>query len=697
MEGRIVMDCTRIRNIAIVSQNGSGKTTLAEAMLFTAKATKRLGRVDDKTSCLDFEPEEQKRGISISTAFHNLSWQKNQIFLMDTPGEDNFIAEAMIALRVADSVVFVVDAVDPVKPQTLKVWSMIRKAGLPVIFFINKLDKERADFKKAIDAIKDVIDMRLVPLSIPIGKEASFDGVADLVKMKAFSFKDETGAPTPCDMPSEIEAEAEELRNNLIEFAAESDDELLEKFFEDGELSQDEILAGLRSGIRQVRFAPVLAGSSFKNIGASILLDSIVGLMPSPADNKTVKGKRPNSGEEVEMEVSSDAPFSSLVFKTMIDPYAGRLSIMRVFSGTLTPDGTLYNASKDNEERYSQIFVLEGKDQKQIKEAVPGMIVAIQKLKEVSTGDTLSTKDEPILYDFADLPTPVLTYALKPKTRGDEEKITQALSRLKEEDTTLVVTRDAQTSELLLSGNGQVHIDATVSKMKDKFGVNVDLSLPKIPYRETIKAVKKAVIYRHKKQTGGAGQFAEVHFDISPLKRGEGFEFEEALVGMNVPRNFVPAVEKGIQEAMASGPLAGFPVVDVKVRFYDGKSHEVDSSEMAFKIAAIQCFKKGMLEAKPTLLEPIYKLTIFVPDDNVGDVIGDLNSRRGKVMGMEPSGGGMQVVQALVPLAEIQKYVLDLNAMTQGRGTFQMEFSHYDEAPPNIADKVIKEVKSDED
>ncbi len=679
------MDCTKVRNIAIVSQNGSGKTSLAEAMLFTAKATKRLGKVDDKTSCLDFEPEEQKRGITISTAFHNLKWQKNSVFLMDTPGEDNFIAEAKIALRVADSVIFVVDAVDPVKPQTLKVWSMIKEAGVPLILFVNKMDKERADYKKAIDAIGEALGVRVVPLAIPIGKEASFKGLVDLVKMKGVG----------SDIPEDLKGEAEALRSNLIEFAAESEDELLEKFLEGGELTQEEVLRGLRSGVQEVRFVPALPGSALETIGVSTLLDLIVGLMPSPVDRGEVIGKNPKTKEEETREPSPDAPFSGLVFKTMIDPYAGRLSILRIFSGTLTPDGAVYNSNKDSQERYSQIFVLEGKEQKSVDEAGPGMIVAIQKLKEVATGDTLCSPQEPIQYDFVELPTPVLTYALKPKTRGDEEKINQALSRLKEEDPTLVVMRDQQTNELLISGNGQIHIDATISKMKEKFGVNVDLTLPKIPYRETIKAVKKGVIYRHKKQTGGAGQFAEVHFDISPLKRGEGFEFEEALVGMNVPRNFVPAVEKGIQEAMQSGPLAGFPVVDVKVRFYDGKSHEVDSSEMAFKIASIQCFKKGVLEAKPVLLEPIYKLTIYVPDENVGDVIGDLNSRRGKVMGMEPAGAGMQVVQALVPLAEVQRYVLDLNSMTQGRGTFQMEFSHYDEVPPNIAEKVIQQAKKE--
>ena len=492
------MDCTRIRNIAIISQNGSGKTSLAEAMLFTAKATKRLGRVDDKTSVLDFEPEEQKRGITISTAFHHLKWQKNEVFLMDTPGEDNFIAEAKMALRVADSVVFVVDAVDTVKPQTFKVWSMLKDAGVPVLFFVNKMDKERADFKKAVDSIVRALDVRAVPMAIPIGKEASFKGIVDLVKMKAFEFKDESANPTSFDIPSELADDVEEMRNNLIEFAAESEDELLEKFLEGGELSQDEILSGLKSGVQDVRFIPVVPGSATRNVGITTLLDLIIGLMPSPVDRGAVQGKNPKTNDDEIREPQPDAPFSGLVFKTMIDPYAGRLSILRIFSGILTPDWTVYCPNRSSQERYSQIFVLEGKEQKPVEEAGPGMIVAIQKLKEVSTGDTLCSPEAPVVYDFIDFPGPVLTYALKPKSRGDEEKINQALVRLKEEDPTLVVTRDQQTYELLISGNGQIHIDATVSKMKEKFGVNVDLTLPKIPYRETIKAVKKAVIYRHK-------------------------------------------------------------------------------------------------------------------------------------------------------------------------------------------------------
>ncbi len=690
------MSVSTIRNVALVSQSGSGKTSLGEAMLFTAKATSRLGKVDEGTSVLDFEPEETKRKISISTAFHHLSWKKHHVYLMDTPGDDNFIAESIMALRACDNAVFVADAVDPVKPQTPKIWSMIQDSGVPVVMFINKMDKERADFQKAIDELKETLDIRPVPIAIPIGSQDNFKGIVDLIQMKALTFSNDSGKPSVGEIPDEVRDSADEMRSSLIEFAAESDEELLEKFLEEGDLSPEEIVKGLKAGILDGGFVPVACGSAVKNMGTSTLLDIICDFMASPEERGEVEGSDPKSGEQVTRAPSKDAPASALIFKTLTDPYAGRLSIMRIYSGTIRPDGTLLNPNKEVSERFGQVFVLEGKGQKPVEEAGPGEVVAIAKLKESVTGDTLCDPSEPVVYPFVELPHAVLTYAVKPKSRGDEEKITQALSRLQEEDPTLEITRDPQTNELLLSGQGQVHIDATIEKLERKFSVHVDLTLPKIPYRETIKAAKKGVIYRHKKQTGGAGQFAEVHFDISPVPRGQGFEFEEALVGMNVPRNFVPAVEKGILEAMQKGPLAGYPVVDVKVRFYDGKSHEVDSSEMAFKIAAIQCFKKGVMEAKPILLEPIVKLTIFVPDEYVGDIIGDLNGKRGKVMGMEPVGK-LQKIEATVPLAEVQRYVIDLNSMTQGRGTFTMEPSHYEEVPPNLAEKIIAASKEGEE
>ncbi|MGQ9745108.1 MAG: elongation factor G [Dissulfurimicrobium sp.] len=689
------MENENIRNITIAGNNGSGKTSLAEAMLLTAKATKHLGRVDDGSSNLDFEPEEIKHHISISTAFHNLTWKQTRIYISDTPGEDNFLAETMMALRATDNTLYVMDAVDPIKPQTEKTWSMIKEFNLPVIIFINKMDKERADFKKTIDAIKS-LGVKPVPLFIPIGAQDDFKGIVDLIQMKAFTFSADGGKKmNQINIPPELKDETNALRGNLIEYAAESEDILLEKFLEGVELTTEEIMSGLMKGVNAGGFAPVVCGSAIKNMAISNLLDLIVQLLSNPQMRGDIKGFNPKTKSEIQIKPLSDSPVSGIVFKTLIDPYAGRLSIMRVYSGTIRPDGVLYNSTRDVDERYSQIYLIEGKSQRPVNQAFPGDIIGLAKLKETATGDTLSSRTNPVVYPFVKIPGPVLTYALKPKTRDDEEKIVQALSRLKEEDPTLVFQRDQQTGELLISGNGQIHIDITVEKMERKFGVQVDLALPQIPYRETIKIAQKGVIYRHKKQTGGAGQFAEVHFDITPLPRGTGFEFEEALVGMNVPRNFVPAVEKGLHEALQAGPLAGFPVVDIKVRFYDGKSHEVDSSEIAFKIAAIQCFKKGVMNAKPTILEPIVKMTINIPDDAVGDVIGDLNSRRGKVISMEPGQNGRQMVIALVPMAEVQRYVLDLNTMTAGRGTFNIEMSHYEEVPGNLADKLITKINEE--
>ncbi|NIA08466.1 MAG: elongation factor G [Nitrospiraceae bacterium] len=688
------MDVSNIRNLALVGQSGSGKTSLAEAMLFTAKATPSMGRVDDGSSVLDFEPEEIKHHISISMAFHHLDWKKTKIYLIDTPGDDNFLTETKMALRVADNVLFTIDAVDPVKPQTQKIWSMVKDLGLPIIISVNKMDKERAGFQKSIEAIEKALGLRLVPVSLPIGADEKFRGIVDLVEMKAFEFSaDGTGKAKSIEIPSDLQDDVEKFRGNLIEYAAESDDTLLEKFLEGEELTPDEIIFGLRQGIARGGFVPVCCSSAQKNT-ANTILDLIVRFLPSPDELGPISGTNPKDGKEINRDPASDAPISGLVFKTLTDPYTGRLSILRLYSGTLRPNGTLYNSSKETSERYGQIFAMEGKAQRPLEEVVPGEIVAIAKLKETATGNTLCDPANPIVYPFIDFPRPTLSYALRPKSRADEEKITQVLGRLREEDPAIEVRRNQQTKELLISGNGQIHIDATIEKMARKFGVHVDLNLPRIPYRETIKKERKGVIYRHKKQTGGAGQFAEVHFDITPMPRGEGFEFEEALVGMNVPRNFVPGVEKGVNEAMQSGPLAGCPVVDLKVRFYDGKSHEVDSSEIAFKIASMHCFKKGVLEASPTLLEPIVKLCITIPDSAVGDIIGDINSRRGKIIGMEP-GQGIQTVVALVPQAEIQRYTLDLNAMTAGSGTFTVEEYQYEEVPANLTEKIISQSKKE--
>ena len=474
----------------------------------------------------------------------------------------------------------------------------------------------------------------------------------------------------------------------MIESLVEADDELMEKYLEGDELSDEELLACLKKGTCNRQFIPVICGSAAKSVGISQLIDLAVAALPSPIERGPVKGKKPGTGEEIIRDPNPDAPFSAFVFKTISDPFAGRLTIFRVYSGTVQADSTLYNATKDVKERIGQIFRLVGKKQEGVGSASVGELIAVAKLKETSTGDTFCDEKDPIVYEPAQLPHPMITFALTPKSRGDEDKVASALQRLMEEDLTIQLGRDEQTRELLLTGMGQLHIETTLEKLKRKFGVEVDLSIPKVPYKETIKGTKKGVIYRHKKQTGGHGQFAEVHFDISPLPRGKGFEFENALTGMNVPRGFVPAVEKGITEAMANGVVAGYPVVDIKVRFYDGKSHEVDSSEMAFKIAASMCFKKGVQEANPILLEPIMKMEIITPEENLGDVMGDINSRRGKVLGMD-SKGKYQIVNALVPMAEVLQYAPDLKSMTGGRGNFTMEFSHYEEVPTHLKDKIV--------
>jgi len=496
------------------------------------------------------------------------------------------------------------------------------------------------------------------------------------------------------EVPPDLKGEVDKLRNQLVESAVEMDDALMEKYLESGEISTEELIQCLRKGVMERKLVPAVCGSSLRNIGIQPLLDLMALCFPSPVERGAVQGKNPKTGDAATREPKEDGPFSAFVFKTIADPFAGKLNLFRVYSGSVSADSTIYNSKKEEKERIGQIFLLEGKKQKPVGFASVGDIVAVAKLKETTTGDTFCDEKNPIIFEETKLPLPMISYAIAPKTKGDEEKIMSSLVRLHEEDPTILVSRDEQTGEILLSGMGQTHVEVIIEKLKRKFGVEVTLSTPKVPYKETIRGSKTGIIYRHKKQTGGRGQFAEVHFDVSALPRGSGFEFENALVGMNVPRNFVPAVEKGVVEAMQSGVLGGYPVVDVKVRFYDGKSHEVDSSEMAFKIAAIMAFKKGVQEANPVLLEPIMKVEVTVPEENIGDVIGDLNSRRGRVLGVD-SRGNHQVIQANVPLSEMLKFAPDLNSKTGGRGIFSMEFSHYEEVPAQMTEKIIAQAKKE--
>ncbi len=691
-------DTEFIRNLAIIGHGGDGKTSVTEAALFLSGINTRLGSVDEGTSLMDFEPEEIKRKGSILSSIANFPWKKHLIYWIDTPGYANFIGDTKACMRVVDGAIVVVSAHDGVKVQTNTVWDFANEYEIPRVIFINRMDADRASFESTLNDLRENFkEVRLVPMMIPIGKEGEFKGVIDLLTPQAYLFKEDTsGKFEKGDVPGALADTVAAYREEMVEALVETDDEIMEKYLEGEELTLEDLMACLKKGTCERQIVPVVCGSAVKNIGISQLLDLVIAALPSPLDRGPVKGKKPGAEEEQVREPKPDAPFSAFVFKTLSDPFAGRLTIFRIFSGSVQADSTLYNSTKDMKERIGQIFRLVGKKQEGVGAASVGEIIAVAKLKETATGDTFCDESDPIVYEPAKLPNPMITFALRPKSRGDEDKVANALQRLMEEDLTIQLGRDEQTRELLLTGMGQLHIETTLEKMKRKFGVEVDLSTPKVPYKETIKRAVKGVIYRHKKQTGGHGQFAEVHFDISPLPRGKGFEFENALTGMNVPRGFVPAVEKGILEAMKSGVVAGYPVVDVKVRFYDGKSHEVDSSEMAFKIAASMCFKKGVQEAQPTLLEPIMKMEIVTPEENLGDVMGDINSRRGKVLGMD-SKGKYQVVNALVPMAEVLKYAPDLRSMTGGRGTFTMEFSHYEEVPSNLRDKIVAQQKAEEE
>jgi len=685
-----------IRNIGTFGHGGEGKTSLVEAILFDTGENNRLGRVDDGSSIMDFEQEEINRKISISASLAHFEWNKYQFYVIDTPGYANFIAEAKASMRVVDGAIIVVGGNSEVKVQTEAVWGYANEFQVPRILYVGKMDMERADFLKVVEEVRKAFPSQpAVPVQLPIGSNGSFKGVVDLIQRKAYLYRgDGTGQFEVKDVPPEMEEEVNSHREKLIEMAVEMDDQLMEKYLESGEVSTEEVIQCLRKGTLDRKLVPAVCGSSLQNIGLQPLLDLMPLCFPSPLERGPAQGKNVKTGEPEAREPKENAPFSAFIFKTIADPFAGKLNLFRVYSGSINADSTVYNSKKEVKERIGQIFLLEGKKQKPVGFASVGDIVAVAKLKETTTGDTFSDEKKPILFEETKLPLPVISYAITPKTKGDEEKITSSLARLHEEDPTMMASRDEQTGEILLSGVGQTHVEVIVEKLRRKFGVEVNLSTPKVPYKETIRGTRTGVIYRHKKQTGGRGQFAEVHFDISPLPRGEGFEFENALVGMNVPRNFVPAVEKGIHEALQSGVVAGYPVVDVKVRFYDGKSHEVDSSEMAFKIAAIMCFKKGVQEANPVLLEPIMKVEVTAPDENIGDVIGDLNSRRGRVLRVD-SRGNYQVIQANVPMSEMLKYAPDLNSKTGGRGTFTMEFSHYEEVPAQLSEKVIAQAKKD--
>lgn len=690
------METAKIRNIGIVAHGGAGKTTLAEAILFDAGATSRLGKVEDGTTVTDFDEDEIKRGMSISSALAFCEWKGHKLNLVDTPGASIYLTDTRNCLRVLDSALVVVSSVSGVKVQTEKVWSFAESGNKTRVIFINKMDQEQADFFRVLEDVRKNLCSIATPVQLPIGAEASFRGVVDLIRMKALTYQGGgTGKSSEGEIPSDLKPKAEELRAALMEAVAESDDKLLERYLEAGTLSADELKAGLKRGVLGGRVVPVLCGSALKNIGIQPLLDLLTDVCPSPADRPAVEGLDPKNGERLTRESSEGAPFSALVFKTITDPYAGKITLFRVYSGLLSSDSTVYNVSKGCKERIGQVVLLRGKNQVQVPALGPGDLGAVVKLKETGTGDTLCDERNPIRLEPMEIPSPIIEYAIMPKTKGDEEKMSVGLQRLREEDPSLQVRRDLQTKEIILAGMGKAHLEIAIERLKRKFGLEVQMKTPRVPYKETIHG-RVEVQGRHKKQTGGRGQFGDCWIKLEPLPRGGGYEFVNQIVGGAIPRQYIPAVEKGIVEAMEEGVLAGYPVVDVRVTVYDGSYHTVDSSEMAFKIAGSLAFKKGVLQANPGLLEPIMTAEVAVPDESMGDVIGDLNSKRGRVLGVETKGKG-QVIKAQVPLAEMLEYATQLKAITSDRGDYTMEFSHYDELPPHLKERVIAESKREKE
>src|SRR5213593_297478 len=686
-------EVARVRNVAIVGQGGAGKTMVADGLLFAAGGTNRLGRVDDGSSAFDVEPEDVRRKSSITATLHHAGWRKHELNLIDTPGYSAFLHDTRNCLRAATGAVLVLGPTGgETKVEAEKVWAWCEELALPRIAFVTRLDRERATIEHALEDLK-AVGARPAVLQVPIGAEAEFKGVVDVLSGKAFLYQGESGTFQEGAVPADLTDAVAAARERLVETIAEANDDLLEKYLEGTELSVDELRAGLRDGARAGKLLPVLCGAAGRAIGLHPLLDAIVDLLPSPGDVPAWKGDNPRTGEEVERAADPSAPFSAYVFKTIVDPFAGKLSVLRIVSGRIHADLNCVNTARDGRERIGHPLKLEGKKQQQIHSAVAGDVVAVAKLKETSSGDTLADEKSPIVFPpLPDAPA-AISFALQPKSKADDEKVMQGLHRLMEEDTALRVHRDEQTKEFVVSGTGQLHLEVAVERLKRKFGVEVELKAPKVPYKETVKGTARAQ-GKHKRQTGGRGQYGDTWLEVAPQPRGKGFEFEDAIVGGVIPRNFIPAVEKGVREVLVEGILAGFPIVDVKAKLYFGSYHDVDSSEMSFKIAGRLAFKTAFEMCKPVLLEPIMTINVVVPDECMGDVIGDLNSRRGKVLGVEPKGNGQQVIKAHVPMAEVLRYAPDLRSMTSGRGDFALEFSHYEEVPPHIAEKLIKDAQA---
>ncbi|BCV21227.1 elongation factor G [Moorella sp. Hama-1] len=674
-----VYPSSSIRNVAIAAHGGAGKTSLTEALLYNAGATKRLGRVDEGNTVTDYLPEEIKRKVTTNSSLAVAEWEDHKINLLDTPGYSDFFGDVIGALRVVDSLLVVVSAVAGVEVQTEVVWEEADKRQLPRIAYVNKMDRENANFHKAVDSMREQLSGHIVPVQLPMGAAESFAGVIDLLSQKAFTY--DNGNEKEGPVPAEYADEVASLREALVEAAAEGDDDLLMKYLDGEELSAAEIRAGLKKAVAAGKVIPVLCGSALRNMAVRPVLDYIINYLPSPVDT---------AGKDV--AALAQEKLAALVFKTIADPYVGKLSMFRVYSGILKSDSTVYNVNRESEEKIGQLFSLQGKNQLPVTEMQPGDIGSIAKLQVTTTGDTLTSKAAPVRLEGIDFPEPTLPVAIKPKSKGDEDKLSNALARLLEEDPTLRLSKNTETRETILTGMGESHLDITLERLQRKFGVEVEMSTPTVPYRETIRAAVNHIEGKHKKQTGGHGQYGHVFIDMAPLPE-QDFEFTESIFGGAVPRQYIPAVEKGIREAMQEGILAGYPVTNIKVNLADGSYHPVDSSEMAFKVAASLAFRKAVEQAKPVLLEPIMNVEITVPEQFMGDIMGDLNSRRGRILGMEPQGKN-QVIRAQVPLAEMYRYAIDLKSITQARGHFKMDFAQYEEVPASIAEKIIQQARA---
>jgi len=691
-----VYDTDKIRNLVFIGHGGCGKTSLVSGILFFTGMSNRLTKVEEGNTITDFDDDEIARNNSIRSSLAYCEYDQHKINLLDTPGYNAFIQSAREAVRIADTAVVVVDAVSGVEVQTEKVWKFADEAALPRIIVVNKLDRENADLNKVMESIHEYFGRKAVSVQLPIGKEKDFKGVVDLISGKAYIFTDdESGKFKEEDIPAELKDEVESRREELVEMVAESDEALMEKFFEEGTLSEQDMMDGLKKAILEGNIVPVFCTAATLNYGAAQIISAAVKYLPSPADRGTFTAQDPKSEEEMTYDISADDPYAAYVFRTIADPFSGRISIFKVYSGTIQSDTSVDNVNTDVTERLGSLQVMLGKNPTPVSEVKAGDIAAVAKLKSTQAGHTFASPKRPVLFLPLDYPEPAISFAIEPKSRGDEEKISMALVKLKEEDPTISYGRDPQTKELLLSGSGQLHVEVIVDRMKSRYSVDVILKTPKVPYRETITA-KADVQGRHKKQTGGHGQFGDCKIIMEPQERDKGFEFEDKIFGGSIPQTYRPAVEKGIIQSAERGYLAGYPVVDFKVTLYDGSYHDVDSSEMSFKIAGSIAFKKAMEKAKPVLLEPIMQVEIYAPEECAGDIMGDLNSRRGRVQGMDTKGS-TTMIKAQVPMAEMLTYAPDLTSMTGGRGSYTMELSGYEVVPHSFQAKIIEQAEKEKE